>query len=140
MWTCPKCGAHVEPAFEVCWKCGTTAEGVEDPGFLTADESGPIDDIRVDLEGEPPQNPLAELPDPPVDLVVCYRASNVMEAQFLADLLIERQVPAVVDGESLLGAGLAAAPPCVRVRREDLPKAGPLVEEFDRRQRQRRNE
>ena len=37
MWTCPKCDAKVDPSFEVCWRCGTSPEGVEDPGFLRAD-------------------------------------------------------------------------------------------------------
>jgi hypothetical protein len=33
MWTCAKCREEVEPAFDVCWKCGTSKEGVEDPAF-----------------------------------------------------------------------------------------------------------
>jgi hypothetical protein len=33
MWACPKCGAEVEDDFEVCWGCGTSPEGVEDPSF-----------------------------------------------------------------------------------------------------------
>ena len=33
MWTCPKCKQTVEDDFEVCWKCGTSKDGVEDPAF-----------------------------------------------------------------------------------------------------------
>ena len=33
MWTCPKCKQKVEDDFEVCWKCGTSKDGVEDPTF-----------------------------------------------------------------------------------------------------------
>ena len=33
MWTCPKCATEVEDGFEVCWKCGTAADGTEDPSF-----------------------------------------------------------------------------------------------------------
>jgi hypothetical protein len=34
MWKCPKCGKKVDDAFEICWACGTTVDGVENPGFL----------------------------------------------------------------------------------------------------------
>ena len=47
MWTCPKCHAKVDPSFEVCWKCGTTPDGVEDPTFVRADDAGPIEDPPV---------------------------------------------------------------------------------------------
>jgi hypothetical protein len=33
MWTCPKCQAEVDEPFEICWSCGTSRDGVEDPGF-----------------------------------------------------------------------------------------------------------
>src|SRR5262249_41943426 len=33
MWTCPKCKIEVEPDFDVCWSCGTSREGDEDPDF-----------------------------------------------------------------------------------------------------------
>ena len=36
LWTCAKCREEVEPAFDVCWKCGTSKEGVEDPAFRSA--------------------------------------------------------------------------------------------------------
>jgi putative signal transducing protein len=38
MWTCPKCREDVEDELEVCWSCGTTIEGIEDPNFF--DEPG----------------------------------------------------------------------------------------------------
>ena len=56
MWTCPKCGAKVDPSFEVCWQCGTTREGVEDPNFVRADETPPIEDPLYDPYAS--QNPL----------------------------------------------------------------------------------
>ena len=34
-WTCKKCGEHVPGTFDVCWKCGETREGLEDPEFVT---------------------------------------------------------------------------------------------------------
>lgn len=33
MWTCSKCGERLQDDFEVCWSCGTTIDGVEDPHF-----------------------------------------------------------------------------------------------------------
>jgi hypothetical protein len=44
MWRCPKCRSKVDDSFEVCWSCGTTADGIEDPTFVTADEADPIPD------------------------------------------------------------------------------------------------
>ena len=40
IWTCPKCASPVTPEFAVCWNCGTTRDGVEDPTFaaLVAEE------------------------------------------------------------------------------------------------------
>lgn len=37
MWTCLKCGERIDDEFEVCWACGTTQDGVEDPTFRKAD-------------------------------------------------------------------------------------------------------
>jgi hypothetical protein len=39
MWECQKCHERQEDSFEVCWNCGTSKEGVEDPAFARADES-----------------------------------------------------------------------------------------------------
>ena len=33
MWECKKCRESVEDSFEVCWNCGTSKAGVEDPSF-----------------------------------------------------------------------------------------------------------
>jgi hypothetical protein len=33
MWICPKCAAKVDEGFEICWSCGTSPDGVEDPAF-----------------------------------------------------------------------------------------------------------
>ncbi len=34
MWTCPKCQEQIERQFGVCWQCGTSRDGVEDPHFV----------------------------------------------------------------------------------------------------------
>jgi hypothetical protein len=96
MWICPKCEEEVDDGFEVCWKCGTTASGEEDPEFVPADEAGPIDDPALDLDaGEPPE--LDELPGPPQELVECFEARDTMEAKFVADQLNAEGIPAVAD-------------------------------------------
>jgi len=33
VWECKKCRESVEDSFEVCWNCGTSKAGVEDPSF-----------------------------------------------------------------------------------------------------------
>jgi rRNA maturation endonuclease Nob1 len=32
-WDCPKCGKHVADDLEVCWNCGMSQQGKEDPDF-----------------------------------------------------------------------------------------------------------
>jgi hypothetical protein len=34
MWICPRCAAESDAGFDVCWRCGTTREGVADPTFV----------------------------------------------------------------------------------------------------------
>ena len=38
-WICGKCRESVPAHFEICWSCGTSLDGVEDPRFLAADTS-----------------------------------------------------------------------------------------------------
>jgi hypothetical protein len=52
MWTCPKCRQKVDDAYEVCWACGTTVDGVEDPQFFDEPAHGPV----PKPEGESPEN------------------------------------------------------------------------------------
>src|SRR5438874_928588 len=102
MWTCPKCGTKVDPSFEVCWSCGTTPEGVEDPTFVRAEDSGPIDEPPVEpspLTAE--RTDSGEVAPVEEELVECYWARNVQEAKFLADQLIEQGIPAAADEVNL---------------------------------------
>jgi hypothetical protein len=39
MWRCPNCRKEVDGSFEVCWSCGTSPEGIDDPTFVTADQA-----------------------------------------------------------------------------------------------------
>ena len=45
MWECSKCNKRIEESFEVCWNCGTSKDGQEDPKFqpegMPEDRAGP---------------------------------------------------------------------------------------------------
>jgi hypothetical protein len=56
MWECPKCHERHEDSFDVCWKCGTSKTGAEDPGFQTADQ---IDPASLEQPAKPPIEELA---------------------------------------------------------------------------------
>lgn len=129
MWTCPKCRAKVDPSFEVCWQCGTSADGVEDPTFVVADDLGAIDDPPVTDEGRPTAEAVGAMTPsepfgPDVEAVEAYTAEDRMQAHFLADELTSQGIPAVADShEPNESFGGLLALPRVWVRAEDLDKA-----------------
>ena len=132
MWTCPKCGSHVDPSFDVCWSCGTTPEGVEDPTFVKADDVA-ADESPVDLDMPKGEEPLPE-PAAPLsgDLVECYWALDLMQAKFLADQLTDQGIPAVSDTHDLHDAlGSMSSGPRVWVRAENLTRARAWLEAYD---------
>jgi hypothetical protein len=133
MWTCPKCGAKVDPSFEVCWRCGTSGDGTEDPNFVCADDYPPIDD--------PIAEPVPEISDrevevivhaPPTEMAVAYWASDHIEATFLADQLSEQEILAIWDTHDRIPELVSGFPNArVWVRVEDLPLARAWLEEYD---------
>src|SRR3954451_18807216 len=101
MWTCPKCASKVDPSFEVCWNCGTTQDGVEDPTFVPADAVPPTES-PLDLDMPEGDEPIpASRSEPEAELVECYWALDLMQAKFLADRLTEEGIPAVSDTDDL---------------------------------------
>ncbi len=38
VWICSKCTRTVEPELDLCWACGTSRDGVEDPDFQRVDD------------------------------------------------------------------------------------------------------
>jgi hypothetical protein len=136
MWTCPKCRTKVDESFEVCWSCGTTSGGVEDPSFVIADEAEPIEDPPVDLGPgvDDPTDDFAGTPWP--ELVECYMAANTIEAKFVADRLAEEAIPAIADRHDInmvmggLKPQMWGYGPKVRVRPEDLPRALAWLETY----------
>ena len=142
MWTCPKCHSKVDPSFEVCWQCGTTPDGVEDPTFVSADDSGPIDGPPVTEEAlatvpvvaaTTPPNPFG----PDVEMVEAYKAEDRMQAHFLADELTNQGIPAAADShEPNETLGGIQELPRVYVRAEDLTKARQWLAGFEAAQRE----
>jgi hypothetical protein len=130
MWTCPKCANKVDPSFEVCWNCGTTPDGVEDPDFVSAD-AAPPSESPLDLEMPEGDAPIPEsASELEGELVECYLALDLMQAKFLADRLSEDGIPAMCDADDVLtGTNFQ---PRVFVRAADLSRAKLWLEEFER--------
>ena len=85
MWECQKCHERREDSFDVCWKCGTSKSGVEDPGFRPADE---VDAASlVDRTEEtaiivgPPRSAIAS------DLEYAYHFSPALSDRFTEKIL-----------------------------------------------------
>ncbi len=133
MWTCPKCGTKVDPTFDVCWKCGTTADGLEDPSFVPADDAVP-NESPVDLDMPEGERPIPEPLNPVAgELVEAYQALDLMQAKFLADRLTEAGVPAISDVYDMHDSfGSMSSAPRVWVRAGDLARARKWLEEYDR--------
>jgi hypothetical protein len=134
MWTCPKCGTKVDPSFEVCWNCGTSADGVEDPTFVPADAAGPDEESPLDLDMPEGEQPIPQpLNAEAGDLVEAYQAMDLMQAKFLADRLSEAGMPAVADLHDMHEAlGSMSSGPRVWVRAGDLARARAWLVDYDR--------
>ena len=129
MWTCPKCATKVDPAFDVCWQCGTSREGVEDPLFVSADDAGPIESPPV----SPTLESIGDDPSTPdTEVVACYQALSLMEAQFVANELTQQGIPALSDQQDMQDSlGTWEGNPRVYVRENDLARARAWIESYD---------
>lgn len=142
-WLCPKCRSRVEDSFEVCWSCGTTRDGVEDPAFVKADDQGAIEDP---LERDQPAilNDLDDFAGAPLpELVNCFVARNTIEAKFVADRLVEEGIAALADNHDInimMGGfkpGLWGYGPKVRVQRKDLARALAWIRAYEEHRKSR---
>lgn len=56
-WTCVKCGEQIEANFDLCWNCGTSRDGTEDPEFAHVKDVDPPEPASGQLNptdsGEP---------------------------------------------------------------------------------------
>jgi hypothetical protein len=134
MWTCPNCGAEVDPTFEVCWRCGTSRDGTLDPDFVPADAVGPIEDPPV-VPRLDPAGVVDEFQDlPEGEVVECYQALSLMEAQFVANQLATQGIPAVSDTQDLQDElGPWDGNPRVFCRAGDLSRARTWLADYERR-------
>ena len=64
MWRCARCGESIEDSFEVCWKCGTSKQGIEDPQFQPVTSAG---------AAEPPPVPAI------VNPISCARCNETLQ-------------------------------------------------------------
>jgi hypothetical protein len=67
MWPCLKCREKVADSFDLCWNCGTSRDGTEDPSFRRADSVDPVPAVAegsagCERTGRLPTYPLA-VPD-----------------------------------------------------------------------------
>jgi hypothetical protein len=146
MWRCPKCGSKVDDSFDVCWSCGTTADGVEDPDFVTADEAEPIEDPPADLDTDldDPLDDFAGTPWP--ELIECYMAANTIEAKFVADQLTAEGIPAIADRQdiNLVMGGFQPQMwgygPKVRIRPKDLLRAQAWLKAYEQHRKSKEEE
>ncbi len=162
MWKCSKCGTSVERQFDVCWMCGTSIDGVEDPSFVA--EVDPGDEVDTQefptrLEIESPlfdpelDTPIVapayewgleteELPPPPQDVVVCYTTPSLTEATFLADCLRNEGILAEVHDRNLGSAiaGIGMVPVQIAVLSDDLPRARQWLAQYEDDRRARRQQ
>jgi hypothetical protein len=141
MWHCPKCAEEVEDDFDVCWQCGTDREGMEDPAFVTADDSEAIFDTAEDQDLNPLDEMLEEFGEAFPELETCFSASNPTEARFVANQLRSSGIPAVSDrvdvSANVPGGIISTAGPGVRVRSQDLARAQGWVKDYYEKRRNR---
>ncbi len=136
MWTCPKCAAKVDDQFEVCWKCGTSPDGVGDPHFVPADDTAPIADPLYDPIAEPGIPDQGEAPGSPDEglgeVVEAYQALTLMEAKFIADQLMAEGITAMSDTENKDVVGTFESNPRVYVRAGDFPRARAWLDSYEK--------
>src|SRR5262245_6002187 len=101
MWSCPKCRAKVDDSFELCWACGTSPVGEEDPAFARADDVGPLPESPWQSDHKVLNDRDFEMAEPEIEVVECYWAGNPFEAIFLAGQLVQEGIPAMADAWDL---------------------------------------
>src|SRR5438552_18214341 len=58
MWQCVKCREKVVESFDVCWKCGTSRDGTEDPTFRAEIDSDPVAAADAEEGSRPASSPI----------------------------------------------------------------------------------
>jgi hypothetical protein len=110
MWECQKCHERHEDSFEVCWNCGTSKAGVEDPGFRPADQ---IEPASLEQPASPPVEENAYEFSPEQNEVIGSLATSMrivgvlslLSGSFLVLMLAYRGAPALIEGVLALVVG-----------------------------------
>lgn len=91
MWTCKKCGTKIDDHLELCWSCGTSVDGVEDPTFQA-------DAVKAD--GPPIGSPMLAVPRPNEELVT-IAAFDLLGRAHLARMVLEEEgIPVMLADEN----------------------------------------
>ena len=120
MWNCPKCQAEVEDNFEVCWQCGTAADGQETPGF--------VPEVEGIITAEEFQEEQAEKTREA--LVTVARVGYLPKAHAIRSLLEAEGIPAFVGDELMSSTAWELTSPSgiqVRVFEKDAERAGRIL-------------
>ena len=103
MWKCPRCAAPVDDEWEVCWSCGTSIDGEEDPYFGTEDEEeeeapdfGAKDEEGA-FEAEP--GGAAEADPEPIRLVTVASFPVAWQAHVAKSRLEAEGIPCLLEDE-----------------------------------------
>jgi hypothetical protein len=136
----------VDESFEICWSCGTSAGGEEDPDFVRADDVERASDAPSMSKQKLEHDNEFQVGEPEIELVDCYWADTPSEAMFLASQLVQEGIPATADDHNLrvVFAGffglVPAGPyfgPRVRVLARDLSRAQSWLADYDERRARR---
>jgi hypothetical protein len=79
MWKCVKCREEVGDDFDVCWQCGTSREGVEDPDFRNADEFRNVKEVPPERVTEPVAAADGRQEEPGKDPILCPRCRRKLD-------------------------------------------------------------
>ncbi len=128
MWTCPKCRQTLEDNFEVCWACGTSMDGVENPRFFDEPSKPAVSSI-------PPTN------EAPEHLVTVATCSLAVEAHAIRVCLESEGIPVFLFDEFLVSMDWllsnAIGGVKVQIPDHDLERAQAILAKVEKQQAQR---
>lgn len=108
MWECVKCHELGEDGFQICWNCGASQTGEEDPTFVKE---------REDLPSSAEQAPLPAMPEPPAE-----RPSSISTSEGQASSTVPKETPS----DSPLSVRPAPWPACPKCRSKRVLAGGQL--------------
>jgi hypothetical protein len=136
MWTCPKCQSRVSQEWDVCWSCGTSADGEEDPSF-DAEVDAPTPRKPV-LDPELAPTLDDELPGPPPEFVVVYETAEEIAAHYVTEQLCRQGIRALKTSDvRAINTSVLHTIGQVTVHPDDLTRAQEWLIAYERHRRHR---